>query len=111
MYIKELELENFKSFRNQKFVLKPGITAITGPNGSGKSNIFDAILFVIGNNSSNKLRYKKISDLICKDQKEKHASVRLTFSDNTIVERTITEDVSVFRLNGKRTTQEAIVSF
>jgi chromosome segregation protein len=111
MYIKELELENFKSFRNQKFVLKPGITAITGPNGSGKSNIFDAILFVVGNNSSNKLRYKKISDLICKDQKEKHASVRLTFSDGTIIERTITEDVSVFRLNGKRTTQEAIVSF
>lgn len=111
MQIKELELENFKSFKHQKFTFNKGITAITGPNGSGKSNIFDALIFVLGNNSSNRLRYKKISDLICKDQKEKYATVRLTFDDNTTIERTISEDVSVFRLNGKRTTQEAVISF
>ena len=111
MQIKELELENFKSFKYQKFTFLPGITALTGPNGSGKSNLYDAILFVLGNNSSNKLRYKKISDLICKDQKEKIANVRLCFLDGTSIERVITEDNSIFRLNGKRTTQEAIVSF
>jgi len=111
MHIKELELENFKSFKHQKFVFNKGVTAITGPNGSGKSNIFDALLFVLGNNSSIKLRYKKISDLICRDQKEKVATVRLVFSDNSSIERTVTEDNSVFRLNGKRTTQESIVSF
>jgi chromosome segregation protein len=111
MQIKELELENFKSFKHQKFIFNDGITAITGPNGSGKSNVFDALIFVLGNNSSNKLRYKKISDLICRDQKEKYATVRLTFTDGTSIERTVTEEASVFRLNGKRTTQEAIVSF
>jgi len=111
MLIKELELENFKSFKHQKFIFNKGITAIIGPNGSGKSNIFDALLFVLGNNSSVKLRYKKISDLICKNQREKYATVRLTFTDNTIIERSVTEDSSVFRLNGKRTTQEAIISY
>lgn len=111
MYLKEMELDNFKSFKHQRFLFNQSITAITGPNGSGKSNIFDAILFVLGNNSSLKLRYKKISDLINKDQKEKIANVKLTFSDGTILERFVSEDSSIFRLNGKRTTQESIISF
>lgn len=111
MYIKELELENFKSFKHQKFLFNKGITCVAGPNGSGKSNVFDAVIFVLGNNSSNRLRYKTISDLICKDGKNEFANVKLVFDDNTIVERTITSDSSVFRINGKRTTQEAILGF
>jgi len=39
MYLKEIQMENFKSFKGKMNVpLIEGYTAITGPNGSGKSN-------------------------------------------------------------------------
>jgi len=43
--------------------LSPGYTAIVGPNGSGKSNILDAIRWVLGDSSSNRLRISRQSDL------------------------------------------------
>ena len=65
MYLKAIELENFKSFaRKYRIELKPGFTAISGPNGSGKSNIGDAILFVLGPKSSKVIRANKLVDLI-----------------------------------------------
>ena len=45
MYIKEVELKNFKSFgKSIKVPLKNDFITVTGPNGSGKSNIVDALL-------------------------------------------------------------------
>lgn len=65
MYLKQIELENFKSFGKKLTVpLLEGYTAVTGPNGSGKSNISDAILFVLGPKSSRAIRAGKLSDLI-----------------------------------------------
>ncbi len=65
MYLKAIELENFKSFgRKTRLEFKKGFTAISGPNGSGKSNITDAILFVLGPKSSKKIRAQKLTDLI-----------------------------------------------
>ncbi|HTY46730.1 MAG TPA: chromosome segregation protein SMC [Methanomassiliicoccales archaeon] len=65
MYLKQLELENFKSFGKKISIpLLEGYTAVTGPNGSGKSNISDAILFVLGPKSSKALRAAKLTDLI-----------------------------------------------
>ncbi len=65
MYLKAIELENFKSFaKKHRIEFKPGFTAISGPNGSGKSNIGDAILFVLGPKSSKVIRANKLLDLI-----------------------------------------------
>lgn len=64
MYLKEVQLENFKSFRKTKVTFLPGFTAVTGPNASGKSNITDAILFVLGPKSSKVVRAGKLTDLI-----------------------------------------------
>ncbi|ADD09188.1 chromosome segregation protein SMC [Aciduliprofundum boonei T469] len=65
MYLKAIELENFKSFgRKTRLEFKEGFTAISGPNGSGKSNITDAILFVLGPKSSKKIRAQRLTDLI-----------------------------------------------
>ncbi len=65
MYLKAIELENFKSFaRKTRIELREGFTAISGPNGSGKSNIGDAILFVLGPKSSKVIRAQKLTDLI-----------------------------------------------
>ena len=65
MYLKAVEMENFKSFGGKLTVpLMEGYTAVTGPNGSGKSNITDAILFVLGPKSSKAVRAGKLTDLI-----------------------------------------------
>jgi chromosome segregation protein len=72
MYLKEIELENFKSFaKKTRIPLLQGYTSVTGPNGAGKSNISDAILFVLGPKSSRVIRAGRLSDLIFNGGKEK----------------------------------------
>jgi len=49
MYIREIEINNFKSFQDKTSIqFLEGFTTISGPNGSGKSNIIDSILFALG---------------------------------------------------------------
>ena len=65
MYIKQLEVDNFKSFANEVNIpFLKGFTTISGPNGSGKSNIIDSILFALGLSSSRALRAEKLFHLI-----------------------------------------------
>ena len=86
MYLKRLEMENFKSFSGEITIpFERGFTAITGPNGSGKSNCGDAIQFVLGYKSAKDVRASNVKDLIFNggknDRPAKHCSVALVFDN------------------------------
>ncbi|MFQ6127709.1 MAG: chromosome segregation protein SMC [Thermoplasmata archaeon] len=74
MYLKEIKMENFKSFKRMRIPLLKGYSTVTGPNGSGKSNIADAILFVLGPRSSRVIRAGKLTDLIFNGGKSKRSA-------------------------------------
>ena len=81
MYIKEVEIDNFKSFANKITIpFLKGFTTISGPNGSGKSNIIDSVLFALGLSTSRTLRAEKISQLISTHTRRNEAIVKVTFA-------------------------------
>ncbi len=100
MFLKEIELENFKSFgRRLRLPILSGYTAITGPNGSGKSNISDAVIFVLGPKSSRVIRAGRLTDLIYDGGKggkpASHCRVSLVFDNE---DRAIPLDAEEVRL-------------
>ncbi|MEF8829598.1 MAG: AAA family ATPase, partial [Haloarcula sp.] len=110
MHIKELVLDNFKSFgRKTRIPFYEDFTTISGPNGSGKSNIIDAILFALGLARTSGIRAEKLTDLIynpghadedAEYDGERQASVEVilanddrTLSRSQVVNAAGTEDV------------------
>jgi chromosome segregation protein len=85
VYIKRLELTNFKSFGGTTEIpLLSGFTVVSGPNGSGKSNLIDALLFCLGLAGSKGMRAERLPDLVNHTQSSRNrstieASVTVTF--------------------------------
>ena len=89
MYLKALEVSNFKSFKGEVTIpLERGFTAITGPNGSGKSNCGDAIQFVLGPRSNKTIRAQNSKDLIFNggnnNKPARSCNVTLVFANPTL---------------------------
>ena len=110
MHIKELVLDNFKSFgRKTRIPFYEDFTTVSGPNGSGKSNIIDSILFALGLARTSGIRAEKLTDLIYnpghqdserEGDEEREASVEVildnadgTLERGTVVNAAGTEDV------------------
>jgi chromosome segregation protein len=110
VYLKEIELENFKSFKGKlKLPLSKGYTAITGPNGCGKSNISDAILFVLGPKSSKAIRAGRLTDLIFNGGKggsaAQYCRVSLLFDNSDNILPVASDIVKLTRLVKKSKSQ------
>lgn len=94
MHIKEIELQNFKSFgKKVKIPFFDDFTTISGPNGSGKSNIIDGILFCLGLSNSRIMRAEKLTDLIFNSDsgRKNFAQVTIRF-DNSDREMPVDSD-------------------
>jgi chromosome segregation protein len=94
MHIKEIELNNFKSFgRKAKIPFFDDFTTISGPNGSGKSNVIDSILFCLGLSNSRSMRAEKLTDLIYSVNGKSPGSADVTIRfDNTDREMPVEQD-------------------
>ncbi len=113
MRIKEIELDNFKSFGKRTVVpLLGGFTTISGPNGSGKSNIIDSLLFALGLSSTRSMRAERLPDLLNNLSGKNEAKVTVRFTDDKGNELEVTRRIrvkensytSTYMLNGKNTT-------
>lgn len=97
MFIKELEIHNFKSFgKRVKIPFFDDFTAVSGPNGSGKSNIVDSVLFCLGLSTSRTMRAEKLTDLIFNGDGANEAMVKVRF-DNADAELPADVEVTVTR--------------
>lgn len=103
MKIKQLEITGFKSFREKTGIHFPdGISAVVGPNGCGKSNVFDALRWVMGEQSVKQLRGKAMEDIIFGGTRDYLASnlaeVSLTLSNTAGVAPEEYKDFTEIRL-------------
>lgn len=102
MYLKALEIQGFKSFPEKtRLTFDRDITAIVGPNGSGKSNISDAILWVMGEQSTKTLRGGKMQDVIFSGTETRgsmgFAEVSLIIDNSGGIFENASEEVSITR--------------
>ena len=119
MYIKQLEIDNFKSFANKvEIPMLKGFTTISGPNGSGKSTIIDSILFALGLSTSRTLRAEKLFHLISTYNKRNEAFVKVVFGDtengDLSIARRIRKSsngfVSIYYMDDKIITKEDVLT-
>ena len=93
MRIKEIELDNFKSFGEKTTIpILDGFTAVSGPNGSGKSNVIDSLMFALGLTSTRTMRAEKLTDLINNLTGRPECAVKVIF-----VNEQTNEEVSILR--------------
>ncbi len=117
LYLKELSVDRFKSFKHVNVLFNKGFNCVVGPNGSGKSNIIDALLFSLGESSLHRLRVRRLDELIHAAPGKRptnlsKAHVKIDFDGDEKIEVTRgvrADGKTVYRLNGKRMTKQEVL--
>nr|WP_233281058.1 AAA family ATPase [Paenibacillus algicola] len=55
MYISNIEIENYRNFRNKSIILSDGMNVIIGQNNAGKTNLIKALALVLDSNGKKRL--------------------------------------------------------
>lgn len=102
MYLKEIEIQGFKSFADKtKVVFDQGVTAVVGPNGSGKSNITESLRWALGESSVKSLRGGKMPDVIFAGTESRkplnYASVVVTLDNQDGFIKNVGQEIKVER--------------
>ena len=102
MYLKEIEIQGFKSFADKtKVVFDQGVTAVVGPNGSGKSNITESLRWALGESSVKSLRGGKMPDVIFAGTESRkplnYASVVVTLDNEDGFIKDVGQEIKVER--------------
>ncbi|MDY4761676.1 chromosome segregation protein SMC [Streptococcus thoraltensis] len=102
MYLKEIEIQGFKSFADKtKVTFDQGVTAVVGPNGSGKSNITESLRWALGESSAKSLRGGKMPDVIFAGTETRrplnYAQVRVTLDNSDGFIKDAPQELSVER--------------
>ncbi len=87
MRLSKIKLAGFKSFVDPTTIMLPGnLMGIVGPNGCGKSNVIDAVRWVMGELSAQKLRGDSMADVIFNGSSARkpvgQAAVELVFDNS-----------------------------
>lgn len=81
MYIKGLEVENFRNFRKANFYFNEGVNAIIGHNNAGKSNLIDAIGLIINSEARRRLQVDDFNRSLSLDDLKREAPyIRVTMN-------------------------------
>ncbi len=119
MYVKEVRIHNFKTYRSAKTSLVDGLNVITGPNGCGKSNILEAIIFGLKERNPRIFRVQSFSQVISRgtgSRRERDTSVSLTLSakggeDTLKLRRMISENGRMrYYVNGRRVSMKGYMN-
>ncbi|MDP3741987.1 MAG: hypothetical protein Q8R15_01595 [Candidatus Micrarchaeota archaeon] len=114
MFVEQILLKNFKSFKQADVRLDKGFNALVGPNGSGKTNICDSVLFAFGENSLKSMRVRKTADLIFGASNVAEATIILSDggSEKHEIKRFVRRDGDTkYMLDGKRVKKYVLEEF
>jgi DNA replication and repair protein RecF len=109
MYIKRLELKNFRNYDAQKFVFTPGINVFFGENGTGKTNILESIYWTAMAKS-----FRTSEDAILVKQGRENAFISIDAVDNDI-EKTFLMDYDsinrkkIIKVNGTKLARVSMI--
>ena len=78
MIIESLELENFRNYRNGKFIFSPGSNLLYGDNAQGKTNLLEALYYCAGAKSQ---RAGKDREMIRFGENEAHIKLLVRSRD------------------------------
>ena len=97
MYIKRINLENFRNYKKQEIVLEDGINIIYGNNAQGKTNIIEAIFLCSLGKS---FRTNKDKELINFEENAAKVEIEYQRQDRDGIIKAAIEEKKYFFING-----------